>query len=204
MIRKTEKPFVIDIKARDLNEPIFTFYLEFIEIKRLYRQGWLRKDIPKSMCESVADHILGVAVLAWLICDEYLPQLNPSKVMRMALIHDLPEALIGDITPHDGISAKEKEDMEIKALDRLFLRFSKKNEYMSIFREYSKGATEEARFVRELDKLEMALQAFVYEKGGGSDLEEFFMHTKEILKNHHLIKIFNQMDVVRKKVSGIF
>ena len=34
------------------------------------------------------------------------------KTIKIALVHDLAEALVGDITPHDGISKEEKHKLE--------------------------------------------------------------------------------------------
>ncbi len=31
----------------------------------------------------------------------------------MALVHDLAESLVGDITPHDGVSKEDKYSMEL-------------------------------------------------------------------------------------------
>lgn len=40
------------------------------------------------------------------------PHLDINKCIRMALVHDMAEAITGDITPHDGISAEEKRNLE--------------------------------------------------------------------------------------------
>ena len=44
--------------------PIVRVFFEFDHLKSLYRQGWLRAGIPKVHCETVAEHSLGVALLA--------------------------------------------------------------------------------------------------------------------------------------------
>jgi putative hydrolase of HD superfamily len=41
-----------------------------------------------------------------------VPQLDYSKCVRMALVHDLAESIVGDITPYCGISKKEKFKQE--------------------------------------------------------------------------------------------
>lgn len=49
-----------------------------------------------------------MAVLAMLLGDDC----DRAKCIRMTLVHDLGEAIIGDITPHCGISAMEKHRLE--------------------------------------------------------------------------------------------
>lgn len=50
-----------------------------------------------------------MAIMALLVKD---PHLDINKCIRMALVHDMAEAITGDITPHDGISAEEKRNLE--------------------------------------------------------------------------------------------
>ena len=54
---------------------------------------------------------------------------------------------------------------------------------------YEEGKTKEATFVRQLDKLEMHLQAMEYEKSQGRDLGEFFSMTDEKIKDRKLTEI---------------
>jgi len=72
-------------------------------LKRLLRQGWLDRGVPPADTESVADHSLGVALLAWMAALEAQAagaDLDPGRVLALALVHDLPEAEIGDWTPY--------------------------------------------------------------------------------------------------------
>eukprot|EP00170_Pyropia_yezoensis_P009483 contig_41929_g9519 len=45
-----------------------------------------------------------------------LPPAVSAHAMKLALVHDLAEALVGDITPHDGVSGEEKERRERAAM----------------------------------------------------------------------------------------
>jgi putative hydrolase of HD superfamily len=46
-------------------------------------------------------------------------------------------------------------------------------EWLSLFQEYELGESGEAKFVKQLDKLDMGLQAMIYESKQGLDLSEF-------------------------------
>ena len=85
--------------------------VKFLEItgmlKRTPRAGWV--DVGIYQPESVADHTFRTAVLCMLYAD--MEALDSLKLLRMALIHDLPEALIGDLMPSQK-SAETKEQEE--------------------------------------------------------------------------------------------
>ena len=97
----------------------------------------------------------------------------------MALIHDLPEAIIGDVTPSQ--KTKEIIEKEKAAINRILdlLPRKQREEYFMIWKEYQQGKTEEAKAVRQLDKLEMAIQAKEYEKtkSNKNDFKRFIEST---------------------------
>ena len=115
--------------------------------------------------ESVADHTYAMTVLGMVISD--LHGLNTEKIMRMSLLHDLAESITGDIMP-DRITKDEKYMKENSAittiLDKLPNELTKM--YSKIWEEMQKKESDEAKFVHELDKLEMVIQAKVYQKSG--------------------------------------
>ena len=81
------------------------------------------------------------------------------------MVHDIPEVRVGDLTPHDDCSTKA--DDELSAMKEL------SPEWVHLFEEYELGESEEAKFVKQLDKLDMGLQAMIYESKQGLDLSEF-------------------------------
>lgn len=88
----------------------------------------------------------------------------------MALVHDMAEALVGDITPMDKIPKSEKQRRERESM--IFLT----EEAMmgvpkvvgeglrEVWEEYEKGETLESRFVHDVDKMELLLQMVEYER----------------------------------------
>lgn len=140
------------------------------ELKRTVRAGWALRGIPHP--ESVADHTFRVCLLALVLSRDADPPLDRERALAMALVHDLAESTVGDITPYDGIPAAEKHRREREALAEL-CKVLGSGEILALWEEYQAGATPEARFVRELDKLETVLQATEYEARHGVALGEF-------------------------------
>ena len=144
--------------------------LELLSLKALPRAGWVRVGVPSP--ESVAAHSWGVAFLALVFCPE---DLDRGKVLALALVHDLAEVEVGDITPHDGIPADEKHRREAVAMSRLCQPLPRAAEVEGLYREYAAKASAEARFVRACDKLDLALQSARYAGSpGGADTRELW------------------------------
>jgi len=139
--------------------------LEVAQLKALPRAGWVRQGVPAP--ESVAAHSFGVAWLAALLCP---PELDRLRVLEIALMHDVPEVRAGDITPHDGVDRAEKRRREAAAAAGLLGALPCA---LAAWADYDAGQSPEARFVHELDKLDMGLQALLYaQEHPGLDLAE--------------------------------
>ena len=91
MITKADNP--LDSLAGVELSAISKAYFEIAHLKHMFRQGWLKREISQSICESVAEHSFGVAMLCLLLLPQR-PELDALKVIRFALIHDLGEILL--------------------------------------------------------------------------------------------------------------
>jgi len=79
--------------------------------------------------------------------------LDPLKLLRMALIHDLPEAVIGDLTPSQKtVETKEKEETAISQILSLLPKKQREN-YLAIWNEYQEGKTRERKPCNSLRRL---------------------------------------------------
>lgn len=137
-------------------------------LKDTPRAGWTLRGI--SAPESVAEHSHRVAILALVLAPRAAPPLDAGRCVAMALVHDLAEALVGDITPYDGISAGDKRRREEAAMREL-AALAGDASLAALWREYDAARTPEARFVKELDKLETVLQAAEYGQGHAAAAE---------------------------------
>jgi len=140
------------------------FFHSILELKLVKRAGWVSK-VHIENGESVADHTFSMCALAMLLSD--MLGLDAEKAMKMVILHDLAESIVGDYMPGD-ITEKQKIAKETNAMKSILVGLPKniKSEYEKIWLEYLQNRTDVARFVHRVDKLEMALQAAQYEKQG--------------------------------------
>lgn len=110
------------------------------------------------------------------------PKLDMPKCMKMCLIHDMAELLVGDITPVDGVAKPEKNRREAATMDYLTGNLLRGvaggvtgEEMRAIWQEYEDSKTIDSHFVHDVDKMELLLQMMEYERhsGGALDLGEF-------------------------------
>lgn len=146
--------------------PLLTTYLEINQLKLLYRQGWLQRGLPADQCESVADHVLSMAWLAWLMCAEHYPHLDAWRVVRLALVHEIGEIYVGDLTPEDNVPAAEKYRREQAAVWQVLGKWPHGPTYVALWEEFERADTPESQLARELDALELAGQAALYHRRG--------------------------------------
>lgn len=139
------------------------------KLKQIKRTGWIESGVEDP--ESVADHSYMTALLSMILSDA--KGLDTLRVLRMALIHDLSEVTIGDLTPRQ----KKKNHIEMES-DAMMSTLSQlpeaqKRTYIETWSEYQENVTPEARLVHNADKLEMLFQAREYEKTG-VNLDQFW------------------------------
>ena len=194
---KTKAPPPISTVNDQSIHPITSTYFEFVHLKQLYRRGWLARGIPPERCESVAEHSFGMAVTAMILADTLFPELETLKILRMVLIHDFGEIYAGDTIPGDQITAGQKHRAERESLAQIFSQLPNGEEYISLWEEFENGISPEARFVRQIDKLEMALQASVYEHQGQPNLAEFFQSAESALSSPEIRSIFVELENMR-------
>jgi putative hydrolases of HD superfamily len=142
-------------------------------LKLLPRTGWLQRGVNPA--ESVAEHTFGVALLALAVADA-TPGVDRGKLLALALVHDMAEALLGDLPAsarrHLGADAKLRA--ERGALAELMAGLPGGAGHLALWEEYAAGASREARLIKALDRVEMLAQALAYERAGSRSLAEFW------------------------------
>ena len=160
------------------------------KLKTTPRVGWAIRGVPNH--ESVADHSWRVAALCFLLPRD---QFNIAKCIEMAVVHDMAEAIVGDITPEDNIPKDKKQKMEMDAMHKIVATLKQgmhvavadgdsppppppeedSTQYLlDIFHEYEERDSKEAAAVKDLDMLDMILQAGEYETNHNIDMSDFF------------------------------
>lgn len=155
-------------------EALVSAYGQLLKLKKLKRTGWLRCAIEPLACESVAEHSFGTGWLGFLVACEFYPELNAQKIMLLGCVHDLGEAETGDVLPWEKALDPAFDAKERAGALRFAAGLKALPSFKALYDEYYKGETPEARLVRQIDKLEMLLQALVYEQETGMDLAQFF------------------------------
>jgi 5'-deoxynucleotidase YfbR-like HD superfamily hydrolase len=108
--------------------------------------------------ESDAEHSWHLALFLMLLENEFQGA-DFTKLIKIALIHDLPEIYAGDTNPYRG-DTENKEEKERKAAKSLFagLPDDLKTVFMELFEEYLNQQSLEARIVKSADKLMPLIQ----------------------------------------------
>ncbi len=184
-----------------------------LQLKATPRTGWLDRGVPSAEAESVADHVLMTALIGWLTADA---SLDRDRVLKLALVHDLAEAITGDPPPyarqdvppaddveavHDFFSrrhirteqdkaAKSKEEAAAMATLRAMMPDDAGDEIAALWREYEAQETPEARFVKDVDRFEAFLQSREYARSHPSlPLSGFTQMAEHELESPQLIAL---------------
>jgi len=178
---------------------LYSFIQSAIKLKSLPRQGWIRVGIPLAEVESIADHSYNTAMLSLLLADlqnelyRDLP-LKVDLVMRIAIIHDLPECQYQDFDRRLLIILGEDQYIEFKnkilinastELLSLILNKEVKEKWKKNFEDLKDKNSLEAKFVSYVDKLELLIQALSYESIGYNAklFDDFWESSLDYLKD---------------------
>jgi 5'-deoxynucleotidase len=174
-------------------------------LKRISRKGWVSW-VKVKQPESVADHSFRSAILAMCLSD--LKGLDTEKIVRMALLHDVHEALIGDYDYFDKkkIGLNEVKLREEEAISSVFsvLPETIKQKYISLADEYRVQETDDSKLVRQVDQMEMIMQALEYEKEGydKTKLQAFWDEVGKNLKDQDLKMMFELLEKERRPICS--
>jgi len=197
-------------------------------LKATPRTGWLDRGIPEIETESVADHTFRTALLAWLVATDD-PELDANRVLAMALLHDLAEAVTGDLPPYDPEEMPAGDDPEaLKAfLDRRHVRSEERRlakqaaereamidliadlpaatagRLTELWAELEAGESAEARFVKQADKIETYLQSREYAAAGPDrSVASFAAEVASVITAPGLVELRDAISALDVKGAG--
>jgi putative hydrolase of HD superfamily len=157
---------------------LLELFLSANQLKRVARTGWVMRGVADA--ESVSDHSYSVAFIALTLADFVEEDLDIRKLVTLALLHDLPEGILSDIPSPAAVHLPDdaKEKAEVSALKALLEGLPRAEEWCAWWQETEEQATTEGRLVHDADRLDLLLQAFVYEQTTGNRwLDEFWRET---------------------------
>jgi putative hydrolase of HD superfamily len=167
----------MDFIYRDDSKTLSSSYLDLLlyagRLKNLPRTGWRLVGIKD--CESVADHSYRVILIAMLL-GELINDVDQLKLLKMAVLHDLPESMVTDLplAAVQVIGQEEKKRAESQAWDVLLNGNASLEGWRALWQAFEAGETIEAKLVKIADKLEMYIQAYEYQRAGFQDLDSFW------------------------------
>lgn len=180
-------------------QKLIDFFKIVGRLKRIKRTGWVIKGIKDS--ESVADHVYRVAVMCMILGRRR--KLEMTKLLSMALIHDLGETATSDIRYEEGnkiiASEQAKHQMEEDILKKIFQFTGDGDYYLKLWYEFRDQSSAEAKFLKQVEKLEMAIQGYEYQEFGTKKqlLDEFFENARKHITDRELASFLNYIEKLR-------
>lgn len=150
----------------------FDLLFESLSLKKLPRMGWL---IEKAPHESLADHSFGAAIIALALARmEGLNEQDEAALVRRALLHDLHEARVGDLSRLQRQYVKaDYERAESELLE---------GTHLAPEIQLLKGGRL-AILTKDADKLDMLFQAIDYKNAGNRHMQRFIDAALEQIKS---------------------
>jgi putative hydrolase of HD superfamily len=167
---------------------IITFLKFCGKLKHLLRTGWVNSNVKSP--ETVASHMYRMGVISMLVPDQGYDR---ERCIKMSIVHDIAESIVGDITPFDNVNDQDKFSQENAAMEKFRTtllqdldmnveenqRFKELvQEMIDLWHEYEDLKTPEALLVKDIDRFDMVLQATEYEQDQNMVLQTFFDTTK--------------------------
>ena len=149
--------------TKDLLKKFLKVFLTLQWAKELPRQGFISLGFKRNEADSVAAHSWTTAVLAYLLAKQLFKEgkkIDPEKVMKMALFHDMAETIVGDVgTFVKGMAGGAFYGLEKEGLKELVLDLPSNEEILNLVEEYHLRKSLEARVVKAADNLDALAQA---------------------------------------------
>lgn len=167
-----------------MNNNIIKFCITANKLKNVIRTGWKEVKISADRLESVAEHVYGSLVFAITIDSEYKLNLDMLKVLKMITINELSKVnLDSESTPINHVSKEDRINNAKRIISEITEGLANKGELLDLLDEYNALATNEAKFVRNISKLESDLQAKIYDLNGEFNFENAIEDVKNYPKD---------------------
>lgn len=176
--------------------------LKIGKLKSLKRTGWVREGMPDP--ESVAEHTFRVCLLALFLGEEL--KVSVDKLLKMAVIHDIEEAVTEDLVTQRGAEDIDVHDHESEKhiVKDLVSEASAPQELYQLWKEHlgknTKGGSQEADVLYQLGKIATVWQALEYELDGADPkrLDEFWENARKHTKEQLLVNLLDSLEKRRK------
>ena len=160
------------------------FAIEIDKMKEIFRINLLADG---SRRENDAEHSWHFAVMAMLLEEYSAEKVDVSRVMKIALVHDLVEVYAGDTYAYDAKGNEDKELREKEAADKLFgmLEPEQGAIFRSLWDEFEEKQTPEARYANAIDRIQPLILNYLTD---GATWKANQVHSTQILKRMDIIR----------------
>ena len=160
-----------------------TFILEIDRLKSILRRSYLADGTRR---ENSAEHSWHLAMMALVLAEHANTPVDPLRVVKMLLVHDIVEIDADDTYCYDEAGARDKTEREQRAANRLFglLPADQEQELRALWDEFEGRQTEEAKFAAALDRLMPLLHN--YHTQGRSWQENGIVRRQVLERNAHI------------------
>jgi len=165
------------------------FIVEIDKVKSVLRRT---KIFHGNRHENDAEHSWHIALMA-LVLNEYSNEkIDLFKVLKMVLIHDLVEIHAGDLSVY-STNPQEKQKSELEAAQIIFnvLPNDQNQEFLSLWKEFEKRETPDAKFASALDRLEPVMQ---------NHLQDGYAWKKHNISYEQIINLNKRIDAGSNKL----
>lgn len=146
---------ILEIPENTLNFGPFTevvqFLMELDKLKCVYRKTEL---LDSSRNENTAEHSWHFA-MAVMSFAPYVKGIDTTRVLKMALLHDVVEIDAGDVMVYDIAAREAIHEQEVKAANRIFglLPEPQQSQFLALWQEYEAGKSQDAQFANVIDRI---------------------------------------------------
>ncbi|MFD0712733.1 HD domain-containing protein [Paenibacillus sp. GCM10027626] len=160
------------------------FIMEIDKMKSIYRKSIIT---DRSRQENDAEHSWHLAMMAVVLLEHAnAKSIDPLRVIKMVLVHDLVEIDAGDTFAYDDAGHEDKYDRELAAAERIFgiLPEEQGCELMELWQEFEARATPESQFAAAIDRLAPMLLNYYTE---GHSWKEYGITSDQVIaRNRHI------------------
>jgi putative hydrolase of HD superfamily len=139
--------------------------------------------------ESTADHSWRLCLLVMLLADE-LESIDLVRLLQLCVVHDLAEAITGDVPAPYQAAADGRKEREREALHQLCKPLPKELQQRieALCAEYEAGSSPESLVAKGLDKIETMLQHLIGKNPSGFDYRFNLTYGRQITDRHPVLR----------------
>ncbi|MCB0389912.1 MAG: HD domain-containing protein [Bdellovibrionales bacterium] len=196
------EPIKLDLNYCEITlskRSIFESYLSLLKWK--VRRGLTYRGVPVEKAETIWEHIDKLKKAARILGRRR--GLDVNKMIFIALVHDIAESIGIDYIPADNKPKAEKQAEELEHMNTIYFNIRVEDPELAervkeAWEDYEFQRSKEARLVKQLDKIDAAIGASVYERNGlGNHIKEFYETPYKHLKDPKLKALFDKFVSIR-------